>query len=143
VAPGAALVAILSAPLARADFGSAAAALGKVLKVDGKRTRIVGVLPADFAFPNSMESPGGDRGFARNEVWLPFTLNAAQRADVNVLGGVGGNMLARLRPGATITQAEAQMDTVKPEIEAGQPKQTAALFGHSFYSTVAEIAFNH
>ncbi|MGH9413502.1 MAG: ABC transporter permease, partial [Terriglobales bacterium] len=73
--PGGLPVAILSQPLARSAFGSARAALGKVLVLDGKRTRIVGVLPAAFNFPSSLEAPGGDRGLTRNDTWLPLVLN--------------------------------------------------------------------
>lgn len=133
--PGAPPVAVISVGLARAAFGGARAAVGHTLVLDGKRTRVAGVLAEAFNFPSSIESPGGDRGFERNDVWLPLVLSAEQAADMSIMAG-GGNVLARLRPGAQLSQAQAEAQALMPQVNAAQPARVAAVFGRSMYAVV-------
>jgi putative ABC transport system permease protein len=81
-------------------------AVGQILTMDtfGRRDyTIVGVLPPGFRFPN------------QSEVWLAAGWNGLP---LDRRAGHWLNVLARLKPGATITQAQAEMDTIQGRIAA-------------------------
>jgi predicted permease len=80
-------------------FGGDPSAVGRTLVVDGKPYEIIGILPADFRFLD------------RNpQVFLPFRFN---RAEVHV-GNFSYQGIARLKPGATIEQANADVARMIP-----------------------------
>ena len=80
-------------------FGGDPAAVGRTLTVDGRAHEVIGVLPADFRFLD------------RNpQVLLPFRFN---RAEVHV-GNFSYMGIARLKPGATIEQANADVARMIP-----------------------------
>ncbi|MGH8278723.1 MAG: FtsX-like permease family protein [Gammaproteobacteria bacterium] len=65
--PGAAPVIVVSENLAREQFGSANAAIGQMLMLNGKPTEIVGVLPAALVFPS-----GNLMNNQESQAWLPL-----------------------------------------------------------------------
>ena len=113
--PGAEDVAILSNELWRTAFGGDDAVIGRVARIDGVPTRIVGVMP-----------PGYDVRDEKVQVWLPLTLDPANP------GNRGGHFLylvGRLKPGATMPQAKADVETMlarwselNPKMHAPDPK---------------------
>ncbi len=92
--PGGPAVAILSDALWRRRYGADPAMLGKTIQVDGKAREVVGIMPADFHFPD-----------ATTELWVQMGID---RAHLNT-GSFNRNAIARLRPGVTIRAAEAEM----------------------------------
>jgi putative ABC transport system permease protein len=95
--PGAAGAAIVSYGFAVRHFTEAANALGKPLQIAGKSLDIVGVMPAGFRFPY------------RTDVWIPasvFGPESTERTAHNYL------VVARLKPGVTLEQAQSQMTTI-------------------------------
>jgi len=74
--------------------------LNRLIDLDGKPTRVIGVLPKGFELP-TVETP---------DVLLPMQLNRAVQNKVN--GGFGEPMrtFARLKPGVSIAQARAEME---------------------------------
>jgi predicted permease len=96
--PGAEHVAILSSELWERAFGADPGVLDRVLDIDGRPTRIVGILPRGF-----------DVHDQRVELWLPITIDPANP------GNRGGHFLyviARLKDGVGIGQARAELDTL-------------------------------
>jgi predicted permease len=74
--------------------------VGRDVRLNAEPYRIVGVLPADFDLP------------ARDiSVLVPFSFTPAQTTD-NERGNEFSSMIARLRPGATIDQVNAQIKTI-------------------------------
>ena len=65
--PGATPVMVLSDRVARAQFGSAQAAIGKTLALNDKRYRVVGVHSSALEFPSGPLVPN-----VRTGAWLPF-----------------------------------------------------------------------
>ncbi|MDE2345311.1 MAG: ABC transporter permease, partial [Gammaproteobacteria bacterium] len=57
-------VIVIAARLAKSEFSSAEAAVGKVLTFNGKDRTIVGVLPASLSFPTGIHTPA--------EAWVPI-----------------------------------------------------------------------
>jgi len=94
--PGGNPVAIIGHSLWITRFGGNAGILGKTITLDGKDYSVIGVLPAAFRFSTTPE-----------DVWTPLA--------ALVDGGEGGfylNVIASLRPGVTLSQAQADMDVV-------------------------------
>jgi putative ABC transport system permease protein len=80
-------------------FGGDPSAVGRTLTVDGRAHEVIGVLPAHFRFLD------------RNpQILLPFRFN---RAEVHV-GNFSYMGIARLKPGATIEQANADVARMIP-----------------------------
>jgi putative ABC transport system permease protein len=113
---GAPNVVVLGFDLWQRRFGSRNDIVGQIVRLDGQPYTVIGVMPEDFAFP--------DR---ETQAWTRLTV-----VPVNRPGGVISLMMfpaiARLRPGATTQQAEAE-GTARAQT-APDLKQTAiALFG--------------
>lgn len=97
---GADQFAILTFGLWNSRFAADAAVVGQDIRLDGVAYRVVGVLPADFELP------------ARDIALLvPFSFTAEQMSDEG-RGNEFSAMIARLAPGATREQLDAQMKTI-------------------------------
>ena len=91
-------VAVISHSLWQTRYGGNSGILGKTIILDGKDYTIIGVLPAGFRFSTTPE-----------EVWTPLAL--PDYGD----GGHGGEFLyviALLKPGVTLAQAQADMEAI-------------------------------
>jgi predicted permease len=91
---------ILSHGLWVSRFGSDASIVGRDVRLNGEPYRVVGVLPAD------VELPSRDVG-----ALVPFAFTPEQMSDQE-RGQEFSTMIARLAPGATIEQLDAQMKTI-------------------------------
>jgi predicted permease len=94
--PGAEDVAILSQEVWQTAFASDESAMGRVVRIDGVPTRIVGIMPAGY-----------DIHDAKVQVWLPLTLDPANP------GNRGGHFLylvGRLRDDVSMVQAGADVE---------------------------------
>ncbi|HEX4165080.1 MAG TPA: ABC transporter permease [Bryobacteraceae bacterium] len=112
-AEGAAPVVLLSDALWRQDFGADPHIVGRQVLVGNVPHTVVGVMPAQFSFP---EEAGA--GTAAKGVWLASRLSAEIRAR----GFTLYEAIGRLRPGATVNQARAEMATVAKNIRRQDPK---------------------
>ena len=88
-------VAILSDAFWRSRFGGRADAIGSTIDLDGRPTRILGVMPPDFGFPH-----------AETQVWLPMGLDPSRR-----FGWINSG-IARLKPGVSIEHAHQQTTAI-------------------------------
>jgi predicted permease len=117
-------VAILTYGLWQTLFHGDPNAIGKTLRVADVPRVIVGVLPRSFHFPNanalsSMSSTQAADSALAPELIVPVALDL-NRFDWN---GEYGNWiaLARLKPGVTPKQAEAQLNTLEAQIVEQMP----------------------
>jgi predicted permease len=86
--------------------------LGRDLRVNGIPRKIVGVLPPDFRLLSS-----------EARLFLPIRSRLEQRTPKQRHSGGGGtHMIARLKPGATIAEAQAQIDAHNAEVEKDNPE---------------------
>ena len=109
---GAAPAAMISAGLWRRKFSSAPDILGKVITLDGKSYPIVGVMPANF----HLSIPG----FRDGDVYVPI----GQWSNPLLLqrgAGLGIHGLGRLKPGVTLAQARADMESVTTNLATAFP----------------------
>ena len=93
-------VAVLSHALWTTQFGADPGIVGRDVRLNGAPYRIVGVMPDTFFFP--------DR---HAQLWTPFVFTDKQRTD-DERGHEFSGMVGRLKPGATIGELDAQMDTI-------------------------------
>ncbi len=98
--PDADRYAILTYGLWTSRFGSDRAIVGRDIRLNGVAHRVVGVLPADFTLLS--------RDVA---LLLPFAFTPQQMSDQG-RGNEFSSMVARLKPGATIEQLNAQMKAI-------------------------------
>jgi putative ABC transport system permease protein len=99
--PGSRPVVLISSELWRRQFAGNPQAVGKTMALDGTAYTIVGVMPPHFEFP----SPGID-------VWVPVPSAAPgvpPQFWPNVPAQIG---FARLKPGATLEQARAELNVL-------------------------------
>src|SRR5438094_9477799 len=105
-------VAILTAAYWRQRLNSDPNVLGREIRVNGVPRKIVGVLPPDFRFLSS-----------EARLFLPLTSRLEQRTPQQRHSGGGGtHMIARLKPGATIAEAQAQIDAHNAAVEEDNPE---------------------
>ena len=91
---GAQHVAVVSDGLWRERYASNGDPLGKSLVIDGTAHTIVGVAPASFGFPDPTV-----------RYWMPYVIPVSATQPT---GAVVFTALARLKPGVTLAQAEAE-----------------------------------
>jgi putative ABC transport system permease protein len=106
---GAGSVVMISHALAASLFGSVQSAVDQIIRLDDQAQTIVGVMPADFAFPSRDA-----------QIWQPL------RVPPQALAARRNHLVyavARLRPGVTIAQARADMNVVAAALERAYPKE--------------------
>jgi predicted permease len=105
-------VAILTDAYWRQRYNSDPNVLGRILRVNGVPRKIVGVLPPDFRFLSS-----------KARLFLPLTSRLQERTPKQRHSGGGGtHMIARLKPGATIAEAQSQIDAHNAAVEKDNPE---------------------
>jgi predicted permease len=92
--------AILAFSIWNSRFAGDRTIVGTDIRLNGEAHRVVGVLPDDFELPS--------RDIA---VLVPFAFTPQQMSDQG-RGNEFSSMIARLKPGATIEQLDAQMKTI-------------------------------
>ena len=121
--PGHGAVVILSYGLWVRRFGADSSIVGRAITLNGEPQTIIGVMPREFEFPS--------HGTA---VWTPAVIDAANANDyaAGYLLGVG-----RLRPGATVASATADLREAVAGIRATLPAQYDSTYGR--LATVAPL----
>lgn len=107
---GAAAVAMIGAGLWQRKFGSSPNVIGKPIVLDGTAYTIVGVVPSSFSFY------GNSR-----DVYTPIgQWNDPSFRDRRLV--VSAHAFGRLQPGATVAQAQAEMDTIAANLAMAYPE---------------------
>jgi putative ABC transport system permease protein len=108
--PGAPAVCVLSYGLWQRRFGGKVDALGIKINLEGSPVEIIGVMPEGFRFPTT----GAD-------LYAPMRLDPAQAAR----DGRNYQSVARLKPGVSIAQAQADMEAVSAQTARERPEMNA------------------
>lgn len=117
-APGKSQAAILSYGLWQRRFGGESNVIDQSLTLDGENYTIVGVMPADFSLPKEVMPTVGAAAQAEILLSLPMS-----EKDLSSQGDENYNVLARLKPGVTIAQAQAEVDAATRGLEQQFPAQ--------------------
>lgn len=114
--PGANPTVVLSYELWQSRFGSDPAILGKTLTLDNVLYTIVGVLPRGFKF------------FERaSDLYVPLGLEARDPVWLDRTNRPGLRLLARLRPGVSLSQARGNLDVLMHRIEHDYPASNSGI----------------
>ncbi len=108
--------ALLSFGMWERRFGRDPRALGKPLMVNGQPYQVIGILPRSFRLPR--ETMPTLNGAEQAEILLPLPLppNAAQ-----IRGQEDYNIIGRLKRGASVGQAQAEMDSLTARLTRDFP----------------------
>ena len=104
---GGAKLVILSDALWRRRFGADPTVVGRAIRLDREAYQVVGVLPPEFVTPGALAS---GREVA---LLVPTAFPAALLAN---RGDHEANVVARLRPGASVAQADAELRAVSERL---------------------------
>jgi predicted permease len=115
--PGRAATAVLSYGTWARRYGSDPGILGQTITLNGLPYEVVGVLPRSFSLPREV-MPTLD-GAEQAEVLLPLPLagDAAQMRDHEDY-----NIVGKLKPGVSLQQAQAEMDTLTARLRQDHPE---------------------
>ena len=103
---GGAAAAIVSSAYSIAHFGDSARAPGQTLRMFGKTLNVVGVMPAGFHFPG------------KTDIWFPTNTIFP---DTESRSAHNYHVVARLKPGVSLEQAQAQMTAIGARLEQKYP----------------------
>src|ERR1700722_16331467 len=112
--PGPEKVAGISHARWQSMFGAAGDILHRSLLLDGMSYQIVGVMPQGFEYPHYSDVPYGNSQYKTTQIWIPLALTPQQRADRDA---ASGNAVARLKPGVSIAQAQAEMAAIMVRLD--------------------------
>jgi predicted permease len=104
---------VLSHALWEQRFARDPAIIGRSVELEGVSRQVVGVMPADFRFPS-----------AKTQVWIP--LHNDPRSVPTYWAGDYMPVIGRLRPGASISQAYAEIGMFQSHVGALFPWQMPA-----------------
>jgi putative ABC transport system permease protein len=106
-------VVILSSAYWRQHFDADPHVIGRKIQVDGNARTVVAVLPPGFRFLSS-----------EAQLYLPLASSPEQRSPLQRhSGGNVRQMIARLRPGATVEQAQSEIDAQNAALEKDDPQR--------------------
>jgi predicted permease len=115
--PGKDNVVILSHALWLQKFGGDPNVVGRGVTLEGQKRQIVGVMPAGFEIASSVHPPMAH--YPTVQFWVPLHLDP--RAVGAYWGGGFMPIVGRLRPGATLGQARAELRAYIPQMRGMFP----------------------
>jgi len=113
--PGAPPVLIIGYGLWQRQFGGNPDVVGQTIKLTDRDYIIVGVMPPQFQFAPFWQTQA--------QMWTPLQL----RNRVTDRVGSSLRLFARLAPGISVAQAQAQMDTVSRRLAVAYPKTNTTI----------------
>jgi predicted permease len=125
-------VAILSERFWRQRYNADSNVLGRRIRVNGVPRTVIGVLPPDFRFLSSDA-----------RLFLPLASRPEDRTPLQRhSGGNVTQMIARLKPGTTVAQAQSQIDAQNATLEVDDP-QAKMIADAGFRSLVVSLHADH
>ena len=118
--PGANTVAVISHSLWTRQFGADPALIGKTLTFNGLPFTVIGVAPPNFKGTFSLAGP--DRVWVPLSMWAQLTTGQLRQLAPNRRFR-WLNIVGRLRPGVSLRQAEAAMQTMAAALETQYPAE--------------------
>jgi predicted permease len=112
--PGAPAVVILSENLWRGSFGADPNIIGTSITLDKRSCTVVGIMPAGFRFPAISEE---------EQVWIPLAQDPLFGSWIDRRGGHWLRVTARLKPGVSMAQAQAELDAFSQRLAKEFPAE--------------------
>jgi predicted permease len=118
--PGRDDVVVLSDDLWRRRFGGDPGAVGRKIQLNGRAYQIVGVLPRDFQFPKLSDLYAMSIREERPQIWKPA---AIADGELTPMGDFNFAGIVRLRPGASLSRARAELNAIQAGIAERFPEK--------------------
>lgn len=116
---------ILSYAFWQSEFGGDPGIVGRDIRVDGQPFTVVGVMPRDFVFVNDNVL-----------MWRPLAFTAQRKEQRH---SNNWRNIARLKPGATVHQAQEQIDALNRANLDRFPQYKQLLINARFHTTVEPL----
>jgi putative ABC transport system permease protein len=111
------LVAMISYKLWQSHFGADPGVVGRAMTFGGRDFTIIGVLPASFVFPFNSDAPDVWKTFSEDTIFN----SGDDKPMVEERDAHFVEALARLKPGITIAEANAEADAIGNRLAAQYP----------------------
>ncbi len=108
--PGSARVVVLSYGLWQRRFSGRADIVGQTVRLDGEIYTVAGVMPKDFGFPTFWAK--------KAQLWTPLIFSPERAQERS---GSSLRIFARLKPGVTTEQAQAEMSAISIRLAQQYP----------------------
>jgi putative ABC transport system permease protein len=125
-------VVMISARLWQRRFNSDPSLVGKQLSLNGRTFTVIGIMPAKFEFPVPLFNVQGGTFAQRVDIWKPI---AFTKGELESRGSRSYGVIARMKPGVSIAQAQAEMNTLHAQWIRDIPEnyEKATGFGGTIY----------
>jgi predicted permease len=126
-------VAILTDAYWRSRLNGDPGVIGREIRVDGVRKKVVGVLPPGFRYLSS-----------KAQLYFPLSSDLRQRAPDRRYSGNSVHMIARLSPGVSPAGAQAEIDAHNATVELEHPHPQGKMIADAgFRSVVVPLRDHH
>ena len=105
---------VLSDGLWRRRFGGDPSIVGRTIPLEGEPYEVAGIMPPDFQYPVGVPRA--------TDLWVPYVVPASERIRDPTRRSHYLQTIARLKPGVSLRQAQAQMDQVAAALQAAHPQ---------------------
>ncbi|MBA3833444.1 MAG: ABC transporter permease [Chthoniobacterales bacterium] len=131
-------VIVMSERLWQRRFNSDPQILGKAVALNGRNFTVVGIMPARFEFPIPLFNIQGGNFAGQVDIWKPI---AFTKNDLESRGSRSYGVIARLKPGVTMQQAQAEIDAINAGWITKFPDNYSpqTRFGASLYSLHEQV----
>ncbi|HVL67028.1 MAG TPA: ABC transporter permease [Vicinamibacterales bacterium] len=106
-------VVVLSDGFWRRRFGGDPAVLGRTIPLEGGLYEVLGVMPPEFQYPVGAVRP--------TDIWVPYVVPQDERTRNLNFRSIYLQTIARLKPGVSLEQAQAQMDQIAAALREEHP----------------------
>jgi putative ABC transport system permease protein len=111
---GAHRIAVLSDGLWRRRFGADPTIVGRTIPLEGGAYETAGIMPPGFEYPVGAARP--------TELWVPYVVPANERTRNPSFRSIYLSSIARLKPGVSLEQAQANLDQIAAALQAEHPE---------------------
>lgn len=125
--PGNTHVVLLSDDLWRRRFAADAGIVGKTIRLDYEGYEVVGVMPRGFNFPLKLGTTAR-LPTDQMQFWTPLAFDPAKQKH----GTPNAGAIAKLKPGVTLSEAQAQLENACRLLEREYPKTNRGLSARIF-----------
>ncbi len=133
--PGRPETVVLSYGLWKQAFGGDPGLVGRPITLNGRPFLVVGVMPQSFTLTHEVMPTVG--GIDKADIFLPLPMSATEDTDY---GSENYNILARLKPGVTMQQAQADISVIAARLR--EEKHRDSTFTISVVPLIEQVVGN-
>src|SRR6266567_2355693 len=131
-------VVVISERLWKRRFNSDPALIGNKLYLNGRSYTVIGIMPARFEFPLLLFNIQGMQFTEQADIWKPI---AFTKSELESRGSRSYGVIARLRAGASLSGAQAEVSTITADWKRQHPDNYGEFgsFGAKIYPLQQQV----